>query len=59
VPGSDPGRQFTGAAADVEHPRTGHERQRADRVVDRRLSERVGERDAVMRDRGERGAVHG
>ena len=52
----DAREQLPGAAADVEHraPSAG---QRVDRGVDRRLAQRVGERDATVRDRGDGRAV--
>jgi hypothetical protein len=53
----DARQQLARAAADVEHAGGLAQRQRGDRVVDRRLGERVGERDAAMRDRGDRVAV--
>jgi hypothetical protein len=53
----DPSQQFARAAADVEDARTHRQRQRGDRVVDRRLGQRIGESHAAMRDRGDRRAV--
>ena len=53
----DAREQLAGAAADVEHPRALGQGQRVDRGVDRRLAQRVGERDATVRDRGDRRAV--
>jgi hypothetical protein len=50
----DAREQLAGAAADVEDARARLQRQRVDRGVDRRLAQRVGERDAAMRDRGDR-----
>lgn len=58
MPRRDPHEQLAGAAADIEHARAGSQRERADRVVDRRLRQRVGEGDAAMRDGGERRPVH-
>jgi hypothetical protein len=57
VAGLDAHEQLAGAAADVEHARGALQRQRVDGGVDRRLAQRVGERDAAMRDRGDRRAV--
>ena len=53
----DAREQLAGAAADVEHPRALGQGQRVDRGVDRRLAQRVGERDAAVRDRGDGRAV--
>jgi hypothetical protein len=47
----DAGEQLPGAAADVKHASALGQRQRVDRGVDRRLAERVGERDAAVCDR--------
>jgi hypothetical protein len=56
-----PGEQLAGAAADVERAGAGAgaggQRQPGDRGVDRGLGERVGECDATVGDRGDRGAV--
>jgi len=49
--------QLAGAAADVERAGAGLQREGSDRVVDRRLRQRVGEGDAAMRDRGQRRTV--
>jgi hypothetical protein len=53
----DAREQLPGSAADVEHTSALGQRQRVDRGVDRRLGQRVGERDATVRDRGDGRAV--
>ena len=49
--------QLSGAAAHIERTAAGRRRQRGDRRVDGGLGERVGEREAAVGERRDRGAI--